>query len=361
MNDSLAVEWTEQPDLEPEPPAESDPWFSLIEDAAVIVTKDLPPIVEIVEGIVPEQSKLGIGSGSKSFKTWVTMDMGLSIAHGIPFLGRRTTRRRVLYVNLELKAQTFDRRVQAIAKAKAITIDPIWFLHLPLRGKLAGADLHAVVSRLIRFALHLQAGVIIIDPTYKLNTEGLENDSRDQTLFYNEIDRITTEGSGTVILNDHSGKGNQSEKDPLDVFRGSSVKGGDLDAAMILRKHEVDGCFRVDMVHRELPPVEPFVIGWNCPLMELRTDLDPDAMKKAKAGRKKGHDPIKLLAKIADTSPSNPVSISEWARRTGIKRQNFDTYLPEMRCNGWIKTCGEGFAARQYITEKSQKALAQHD
>ncbi len=80
----------------------------------------------------------------------------------------------------------------------------------------------------------------------------------------------------TAIFNDHSGKGNQSEKDPLDVIRGSSAKGGDLDAAMVLRKHDVDGCFRVDLVHRELAPVAPFCIGWNFPLMELRPDLNAD-------------------------------------------------------------------------------------
>lgn len=87
------------------------------------------------------------------------------------------------------------------------------------------------------------------DPLFKLNIAGEENSTRDQTVFFLELDRLTTEAGCTAILNDHSGKGNQSEKDPLDVIRGSSAKGGDLDAAMVLRKHEVEHCFRVDMVH----------------------------------------------------------------------------------------------------------------
>ncbi len=97
---------------EPDAAGDGDePWLSLIEDTADIVTKELPPVVEIVEGIVAERSKLTIGSGSKSWKTWLTMDMALSVAHGMPFLGRATRRCRVLYVNLELKRETFDRRV----------------------------------------------------------------------------------------------------------------------------------------------------------------------------------------------------------------------------------------------------------
>ena len=336
---------------------QSDPWLALVEDGADMQVRELPPVVEIVQGIVAEHSKLALVSSAKCFKTWVTIYLALAISHKADFLGRPTVRRRVLYVNLELKPQTFVRRLQAIAGRLGITIDRDWFSHLSLRGKMAGLSVHEVVSRIITVARARGVEVYVIDPVFKLNVEGEENSSRDQTVFFNELDRITTEGNATLILNDHSGKGNQSEKDPLDVIRGSSAKGGDLDAAMVLRKHDVEGCFRVDLVHRELAPVPPFVIGWNYPVMELRSDLDPEAMKKPKAGRKASHDPVKLLSKISDTSPQNPISISEWARRTGIRRQNFDTYLPEMRSKGWIMTAGEGFNARQYITAKGQKVL----
>jgi hypothetical protein len=105
------------------PSVENDPWLPLVQDGADIIVEKLPPIIQIVDGIVTEQSKLVIGSGSKTFKTWLTMDMSLSIAHGVAFLGRSTTRRRVLYVNLELKPGTSTRRLQAIATAKKITVD----------------------------------------------------------------------------------------------------------------------------------------------------------------------------------------------------------------------------------------------
>jgi hypothetical protein len=217
-------------------------------------------------------------------------------------------------------------------------------------------DLYDVMSRLIRFCCHLRVGVIVLDPLYKLNVEGEENNSRDMTIFFNELDRLTTEAECTVLLNDHFSKSNQSEKDPLDAIRGSSAKGGDVDAAMVLRKHEVEGCFRVDMIHRELPPVEPFCIGWNFPLMELRPDLSPDAMKKAKAGRKKAHDPQKLVAAIANRTVQNPVSLSAWSKAANIPRQTLTDYLPELRGKGWIATVGEGSSARQYVTEKGRDA-----
>jgi hypothetical protein len=100
-----------------------------------------------------------------------------------------------------------------------------------------------------------------------------------------------------VVLNDHFTKGNQAEKDALDTLRGSSAKGGDL-TRLNLRRHEIEGCYRVDVIHRELPPVEPFCIGWEFPLMRLREDLSPEDMKKPQGGRPPEHDLIGLLTAI---------------------------------------------------------------
>lgn len=337
-----------------------DSWLSLIEDAADLITRKLPPIVQIVEGIICEQSKLVIGSGSKSFKTWITMDMALSIAHGVQWWGRETIRLPVLYVNSELRPETFTRRLQVLAQAKQLKLDPGVFLHLPLRGRIAGCAVKILVDRIVSLATNCNRKVIICDPVYKMNTEGEENSSHDQTLFFNELDRITTEAGCTLILNDHFSKGNQSEKDPLDAIRGSSAKGGDVDAAMVLRNHTVKECFRVDVIHRELPPVDPFCVGWKFPFMELRPDLDPDDMKKSKGGRTKKHDPQELCAAIVESTFENPVTISAWAANAGITRQTLQGYLASLRAKGWIATAGEGNKARQYLTEKGKLAARHH-
>jgi len=247
--------------------------------------------------------------------------------------------------------------LQTVAEAKGITVDREWFLHLPLRGQMAGVALADLVSRIIGLAQHFKVSVIVLDPIYKMNTEGDENSSRDQTVFFNQLDRLTTEAGCTVIMNDHFSKGNQSEKDPLDAIRGSSAKGGDVDAAMVLRKHEVESCYRVDLIHRELPPVESFVIGWKFPLMELRPDLNPESMKKVKGGQPKKHDPLDLLEAIKDTTTESPVSIAKWAASARVSRQTLQGYLDGMRAKGWILTAGAGNTARQYVSPKGKEAL----
>jgi predicted transcriptional regulator len=347
-------------DGQPLPRAEDDPWLKLVGDGADIMAKQLPPVVQVVSGLVCAESKLLVCSSAKAWKTWLLMHLVLCVSRNLEFWGRATVRCRVLYVNLELKASTFERRVQILAEALGITIDRTWFAHLPLRGKLAGCTVHQIVDRIIRIAQHLGITVVAIDPLYKLNIEGEENSSRDQTRLFNELDRITTDAHCTLLLNDHSGKGNQSEKqDPLDVIRGSSAKGGDIDVGMVLRKHEVENCFRVDMIHRELPPVNPFVVEMIHPCFQLRPDLDPAKMLKPKGGRPTAYDSVALLTAIVKTTPKKAVSISAWAATVGIKRQTLTGYLPRLRAKDWIATAGEGNTARQYITKKGREFLRQ--
>ncbi len=334
----------------------ADGWAALVTDGASMCKQTLAPQVVIVEGIICEKSKLLIGAGSKSYKTWLTIHLATCIATGTPFLGRKCLRRRVLYVNLELKPDTFIRRLQAITPALGVELDPEWFHHLPLRGEMAGIPPAEFVTRIIQIAKAKGCEVVVVDPLYKLNAGGDENSAGDQTLLFNELDRLTTDADATVILNDHFGKGNQSEKDPLDAVRGSSAKGGDVDAAMILRKHDVADSFRVDMVHRELAGVDPFVIAWEYPMMRIREDLDPAKMKQAKGG-KKGQDPLKLLALIRETTIEAGVSISAWAKRANIDRATLKVYTPQMRLDGWIATTGEGNSACQFITQKGMELL----
>jgi len=334
-------------------------WTTLCEDGATILSETVPPPVEVIRGLLPERAKFMLGSGSKSFKTWLTLDMALSIAGGEQFLERATEPRRVVYCNFELKPETFKRRAQILCKRKGIAVEPGWFHHLPLRGLLAGMRVSQVVDSILEVIAHCHAEVVVIDPLYKLNLEGEENNSRDQTLLFNELDRLITVGKVTLILNDHFSKGNQSEKDPLDAIRGSSAKGGDVDAAMVLRRHEVADCFRVDIVHRELPPVEPFTIGWNFPLMEVRHDLDPDKMKKVAGGRRAEHDPLDLCRAILETDEQHPVTISQWADLAGIPRRTLGNYTETLRRQGLVGTVGEGTRARQFITEKGRLQCTQ--
>ena len=330
----------------------SSEWEAFVEDGAEMVNRDMLHVEQIIEGILPEKAKLSVVSSAKSYKTWLTIHLALAISTGTEFLGHKTKRQKVLYIDLELKSQTFTQRLQAVSSRLNVKPEKQWLSHLALRGKLSGIRPRELINKIIKIGRDRGAEVVIIDPLFKLNTEGDENSSRDQTLLFNELDRLTTEGGFTLVLNDHSGKGYQFEKDPLDVMRGSSAKAGDLDAVMVLRRHLEENCFRVDLVHRELPHVPPFVIKWKFPTMELEPDLDPSKMRKSGTEQNKTAAILKALKSIVHTTPDKPISVTELAGRMGVSRQTLQTWLKEMEANGYINTIGSGNKARKTITAK---------
>jgi hypothetical protein len=63
---------------------------------------------------------MGSTFGSKSFKTWILLDLALSVACGVPWLGFNTTKAKVLYCNFEIQSEFMQDRVKAIEKAKDI-------------------------------------------------------------------------------------------------------------------------------------------------------------------------------------------------------------------------------------------------
>jgi hypothetical protein len=65
-------------------------------------------------------------------------------------------------------------------------------------------------------------------------------------------------------------------------------------AEIVNAKHEEEGAFTVEMVLRNLPPVDPFVVKWQFPLFQRENSLDPARLKQA-GGRPAKHTPEMLL------------------------------------------------------------------
>jgi len=332
-------------------------WELLIIDARDTVDKVLPEPIQVIEGLLPEQAKLVIGGSSKTYKTWFTQDMSLSVGCGADFIGRKCLQRKVLYVNLELKETSFERRIQTIIAAKGLKLDFNWFYHISLRGLIARLSPKELVDRIVSMTLKRKCRLVVIDPIYKANTQCKdENAAGETTVFFNELDRIVTEKGASLAFDDHFSKGNQAEKDPLDAIRGSGAKGGDVDAAIILRRHKEESSFSVDVVHRELAPVEPFVLTWQYPLFRVNGELDPEDMKRV-GGRPKSFTLKGLLTHISDRTATNPISVTEWAALAGTTRETLYGYMTEMRQKSLIMTVGEGTHAKQSITKEGRNLV----
>ena len=82
-------------------------------------TVQLP--AELVEGVLHRGLKGVIGANSKARKTWILLDLALSVATGTKWWNWNTSGGRVLFVNFEIPKAFLKQRIQTLARRKQLT------------------------------------------------------------------------------------------------------------------------------------------------------------------------------------------------------------------------------------------------
>jgi len=112
-----------------------------------------------------------------------------------------------------------------------------------------------------------------------------------------------------VAMAAHFAKGNPSAKETIDRISGSGVFARDPYSLLFFTKHEEPGAFTVEMILRNLPPVETFVVSWDWPLFHRADELDPQKLKQM-GGRPAQHKGETLLDVLADQR----LKTGEWSK-----------------------------------------------
>jgi hypothetical protein len=262
-----------------------------IEDAAPAVNGsiELPP--DVIEGILHQCGKMVAGGSSKTFKTWLLIDLGVCVSNGFPWLNGWTTRKgRVLYINLELPKAYCDKRIQTICDEHQSRLEP---------GMLDVWHLRGYAMRWPELQRRIRSGVytlIILDPIYKVLLGRAENQAETMTALMNELEAVAVRTGAAVAFGAHYSKGNQAMKEAIDRISGSGVFARDPDTILNFTKHEEKNCFTVELTLRNHPPRKPFVVRWEYPLFIPESLLDPTKLKKV--GRPQKYDPQELLELI---------------------------------------------------------------
>jgi hypothetical protein len=161
-NDVLKREWLAQKDILVLPP---------IEDLDAYIDKEivLPP--DVIERMLHHGGKMVVGGGAKSFKTWQQLDVLVSVATGVPWLGFPTKQGRVLYLNFELPAAFCWKRIQDICRRKGVRPSRDQFHVWNLRGY--AADIEQLVPMILARIQETEGRqteyvLIVLDPIYKV-------------------------------------------------------------------------------------------------------------------------------------------------------------------------------------------------
>jgi hypothetical protein len=258
-----------------------------IENAATLlqnVSTAVPP-PEVIGGVLHKGSKAILGSSSKAKKTWVLLDLGLSVASGVQFWNWTTTKGRVCYINFEIQVPFIARRISEVAMAKEIANLENFDLW-NLRGYATSFD--KLLPQLIAELRDKDYSLVIIDPVYKGLGGRDENAAGDIAQLCNEIERVAVQTGAAVVFAAHFTKGNAANKESMDRISGSGVFARDADTIITMTKHEEENCLSVDLILRNFPEQPPLVVRWQYPLMKVASELNPEDLKKV-GGAKRRH------------------------------------------------------------------------
>ena len=265
-------------------------WMDFVEGA----TDELPDLVtldsyknnlpelptELIQGILRCGHKMLISGSSKAGKSFLLMELCISLAEGRPWLGFPCKKGRVLYVNLEIDPASCIMRFMKIYEAlgwqqKHMDDIVIW----NLRGHAVPLD--KLVPKLVRRVRDQHLDAIIVDPIYKVIT-GDENNASEMAAFCNQFDKICTETGCATIYCHHHSKGTQGAKKAMDRASGSGVFARDPDAQLDMIQLDIDEdtknfvqdgnatAWRLESSLREFPNITPVNFWFDYPIH--RTD-----------------------------------------------------------------------------------------
>jgi hypothetical protein len=299
-----------------------------VEDAATAINQPITLPPDVIEGILHLGGKLVFGGGSKSFKTWLLIDLGISVATGSPWLnGYTTTKGRVLYINLELPKAFCDKRIQTICDERQITLGKGMLDLWHLRG-------HAMHWPELKRRIHSGVyALIIIDPIYKILLGRDEIKASDIALAMNELEELAVRTGAAVAFGAHYSKGNQALKESIDRISGSGVYARDPDSILTFTSHEQHDCFTVEMTLRNHPPQKSFVVRWDYPLFIADNLLDPAKLKQA--GRPALHSRNDILELIDEPMFAREI-VKAAKEEHDIPRRCCFEYLASLKEDGLV-------------------------
>lgn len=232
------------------------------------------PTPEVIKGVLNMGCKMLIAGPSKARKSWVLLDLCLSVALGRPWLGFDTREGKCLFVNFELADWMLWQRVAKIAESRGMMqlgTRGEWLQFWNLRGRIH--DMANLTAPLIEAVRGGGYALVVVDPVYKGMGDRDENAAGDINRLLNELEKVCGETGVALAFSHHFAKGNATEKAAIDRMSGSGVWARDPDAVLTLTppatqkrgkeaiqpEHDLD----LECALRAHPPVESSALWWK--------------------------------------------------------------------------------------------------
>ena len=347
MKNELVRLFDEAEPVKPEKPR------SAMREQSIADLLSLPPVEELLAGVLPNRGVAVIAAHPSVGKTAVLLSLGLAVAHGfVDLFGRRLAHHgAVVYLGLEGRAG-LGGRVRAWHKAHGIELDAktrFPFIaaspDLLVGALLGGEALPLLVAWMREVRARVGHVAVVIVDTLSAASDGDDENSNAQRAELVRALYALEEASGGLVVGAHhltkAGRG-----DSLGDVRGGGALVGNVDQVIGLRRLDNDGPARLSLcalkardgstsdelklelqvvttgIFRSTGEPETSVVPVLVSRERLEGSTDEDRAKRlAEEARKRNE----LLA-VAQAFPG-PRSIEAWCKVAGIGRPSASGYL----------------------------------
>ena len=278
-------------------PETSGPKLDII-SAQDLLKANLPPVKFIVNDMLPEGTGM-ISAPSKIGKSWLVLDMGLSVAAGTPFMGHQTNQCGVLYLALEDSLARLQNRMEKVLNGKPA---PELFYFATKAPTLDNGLLDMLDDHVKQYP---KTKFVIIDTLQKVRGQALPRESsyaqdyREMGIIKNFMDE-----RGVSVFFVHHNRKMKDDDDPFNMISGTTAIMGAADTIMIMTKDKrSDGTATLHLTGRDISQSSTVVKfdtdTWKwCPIGEVSWVEDQRARQEYQ-----GNPIVKTIKKLIEQMP----------------------------------------------------------
>jgi hypothetical protein len=205
-------------------------WGAKRGDAFMRMT--FPPIEWVIEGLIGRGKLLQIHGPTSVGKSWLTLDLAISRALGVPWAGLPTTQGTTIVISCELSNAELQERMHAVIRRRNVPEDAFkWFV-------LLGEDTFGTgnpnvvedVDDIVELVTAFDASLIVFDPLFRIH-EGNDSLQVDMARVIGAFDRIRRMTNAAVCfvhhnrVNGNRERGSGVQRDATDATVGVATSG----------------------------------------------------------------------------------------------------------------------------------------
>ena len=188
-----------------------------------LMTEPLKPIEFVVDNLVT-QGLFILAGAPKIGKSWLALDICLSIAKGEPVLNVATSQGTALYLCLE------DSRIRIQNRLYEMTNEPTEHLHFTLLANSIGNGLEEQIERFISECRDTK--IIFIDTLQKIRSDSPDSTYATDYRELSVLKSVADKHSVAIVLVHHLRK--TKDADPFNMISGTTGLSGCVDGSFVL-------------------------------------------------------------------------------------------------------------------------------